>query len=51
MENEEIKSIMSEHLKDLKTTAEECEEQYLAPITSAMIETAAFLISLEKTEE
>ena len=51
MDKNEIKSLMSEHLKDLKLTAEECDEQFLTPITSAMIQTAVFLIQLNENED
>lgn len=42
-EMHETKSIMLEHLKELKKAAEDCDEQYLGVITSAMVMTADFI--------
>lgn len=50
MTNDEINKLMSDHLNDLKETAEGCDEELLTPITSAMISTAAFLVQLNKSE-
>jgi hypothetical protein len=44
MENmDEVNEIMLEHLKLLAEAAEDCEDKNLGIITTAMIETAAFL--------
>lgn len=50
MTNDEINQLMSDHLNDLKETAEDCDEELLTPITSAMISTAALLVQMNKSE-
>lgn len=45
---QQVKDIMLEHLKTLKETAEDCEENQINSITNAMISTAEFLIKPRK---
>lgn len=46
MDISEINKIMSENLKNLKEAADECDEENLADISLAMIQTATFLVDL-----
>lgn len=43
---EDVRSVMFEHLKNLKESAEECEDNMLGIITAAMVQTAEFLTKL-----
>lgn len=48
MDKTEVNEIMSEHLKLLAESAEECKEENLLQITQAMVATSAFIIQLEQ---
>ncbi len=48
--DEIVHDIMLEHLKNLKDAAEECEDENLGLITSAMINTAEFLTRPPKSD-
>ncbi|MGN0665680.1 MAG: hypothetical protein ACI4KF_04055 [Huintestinicola sp.] len=47
---EEVKSIMLEHLKLLKESADECDYKFLQPITQSMVITAQCISELVKSE-
>lgn len=48
---EDVRSVMFEHLKNLKEAAEECEDNILGIITAAMVQTAEFLIKLPSDDD
>lgn len=51
MYKEKVMKIMMEHLEDLRVTVEECKEDKLPNITSAIVETAQFICNVELEDE
>ncbi len=47
---ESVYEVLFEHLKNLKQAAEECDDENLGLITSAMINTAEFLTRPPKSD-